>query len=356
MSLGDNGQSKYLQLQLIKLENGKGYHCLLLLGPKQRRLPLPFTRRLLLLGPKQRRLSGVSASVFHGSKGSPLRPCQFSPKSTLTAKRGSIVVPTVQKGCRVLRRAELAGAFVLMMAGVPSLECVETGEYPRLRPLLGTKEIDSVVENTRHEPLNDSNNSSHLIIKRQINSAATDRLETRAGESSSAAVHEKAPLVKSLLLVGPSGVGKKMLVHAICTETGANLFNLSSSNIAGKYPGKNGLQMMLHAVFKQIPYSWDMVFTPGFKWKACLPSSSDLAVAEGCKRDLMIVLEVNGRKLECVTMPRQPQSTSQGSRAAKDGSWHFIWLLCRSTSPPALLWAHSQQPYGSTPSALAQVR
>ncbi|PNI70179.1 IQCA1 isoform 2 [Pan troglodytes] len=66
----------------------------------------------------------------------------------------------------------------------------------------------------------------------------------------SAAVHEKAPLVKSLLLAGPSGVGKKMLVHAICTETGANLFNLSCSNIAGKYPGKNGLQMMLHAVFK----------------------------------------------------------------------------------------------------------
>ncbi|XP_036029377.1 dynein regulatory complex protein 11 [Onychomys torridus] len=66
----------------------------------------------------------------------------------------------------------------------------------------------------------------------------------------SAEVHEKAPWVKSLLLVGPSGVGKKMLVHAICTETGANLFNLSASNIAGKYPGKNGLQMMLHLVFK----------------------------------------------------------------------------------------------------------
>ncbi|XP_075386246.1 dynein regulatory complex protein 11 [Tenrec ecaudatus] len=63
-------------------------------------------------------------------------------------------------------------------------------------------------------------------------------------------VHEKAPLVKSLLLAGPSGVGKKMLVHAICTETGANLFNLSAANIAGKYPGRNGLQMMLHVVFK----------------------------------------------------------------------------------------------------------
>ncbi|XP_058520250.1 dynein regulatory complex protein 11 [Ochotona princeps] len=66
----------------------------------------------------------------------------------------------------------------------------------------------------------------------------------------SASVHEKAPLVKSLLLAGPSGVGKKMLVHAICTETGANLFNLSPSNVAGKYPGKSGLQMLLHLVIK----------------------------------------------------------------------------------------------------------
>ncbi|KAL6053989.1 hypothetical protein STEG23_025801, partial [Scotinomys teguina] len=66
-------------------------------------------------------------------------------------------------------------------------------------------------------------------------------------------VHEKAPWVKSLLLAGPPGVGKKMLVHAICTETGSNLFNLSASNIAGKYPGKSGLQMMLHLVFKVTP-------------------------------------------------------------------------------------------------------
>ncbi|NXG93162.1 DRC11 protein, partial [Stercorarius parasiticus] len=63
-------------------------------------------------------------------------------------------------------------------------------------------------------------------------------------------VHEKAPVVKALLLAGPTGVGKKMLVHAICTEAGANLFDLSASNIAGKYPGKSGLQMMLHMVLK----------------------------------------------------------------------------------------------------------
>ncbi|NWV37728.1 DRC11 protein, partial [Grantiella picta] len=63
-------------------------------------------------------------------------------------------------------------------------------------------------------------------------------------------VHENAPLVKSLLLAGPSGVGKKMLVHAICTETGANLFHLTPSNIAGKYPGRKGMVMMFHMILK----------------------------------------------------------------------------------------------------------
>lgn len=63
-------------------------------------------------------------------------------------------------------------------------------------------------------------------------------------------VHEKAPLTKAILLVGPAGVGKKMLVNAICQETGATLFDLSPLNIAGKYPGKSGLTMMLHLVFK----------------------------------------------------------------------------------------------------------
>ncbi|NXY16600.1 DRC11 protein, partial [Atrichornis clamosus] len=63
-------------------------------------------------------------------------------------------------------------------------------------------------------------------------------------------VRENAPLVKSMLLAGPTGVGKKMLVHAICTETGANLFNLTPSNIVGKYPGKKGMVMMLHMILK----------------------------------------------------------------------------------------------------------
>lgn len=77
-------------------------------------------------------------------------------------------------------------------------------------------------------------------------------------------MRENAPLVKSLLLAGPSGVGKKMLVHAICSETGANLFNLTAANIAGKYPGKSGLKMMVHLVLKVLPAppSWRPFASP----------------------------------------------------------------------------------------------
>ncbi|CAK6434212.1 unnamed protein product [Pipistrellus nathusii] len=63
-------------------------------------------------------------------------------------------------------------------------------------------------------------------------------------------IHSMAPLIRSILLVGPSGVGKKMLVNAVCTETGANLFDLSPANLQGKYPGKAGVQMLVHMVFK----------------------------------------------------------------------------------------------------------
>ncbi|XP_040593044.1 IQ and AAA domain-containing protein 1-like isoform X2 [Mesocricetus auratus] len=74
-------------------------------------------------------------------------------------------------------------------------------------------------------------------------------------------IHSMAPHVRSILLVGPSGMGKKMLVHAVCTETGANLFDLSPGNVMGKYPGKNGAQMLVHIVFKVA-----RVFQPSVIW------------------------------------------------------------------------------------------
>ncbi|XP_026465095.1 IQ and AAA domain-containing protein 1-like [Ctenocephalides felis] len=63
-------------------------------------------------------------------------------------------------------------------------------------------------------------------------------------------IHQCAPLVKSILISGPQGSGKKMLVNAICTELGATLFDLTPGNIVGKYPGKTGLVMLMHLVNK----------------------------------------------------------------------------------------------------------
>lgn len=59
-----------------------------------------------------------------------------------------------------------------------------------------------------------------------------------------------APPIKSLLIAGPKGTGKKSLVHAVCTELGAVLFDLTPANIVGKYPGKTGLIMLTHLVSK----------------------------------------------------------------------------------------------------------
>lgn len=63
-------------------------------------------------------------------------------------------------------------------------------------------------------------------------------------------LHQAAVHMKSLLIAGPKGSGKNALVHAICNEAGAVLFDLTPANIVGKYPGKSGLTMLIHLVLK----------------------------------------------------------------------------------------------------------
>ncbi|XP_072753681.1 IQ and AAA domain-containing protein 1-like isoform X2 [Anoplolepis gracilipes] len=63
-------------------------------------------------------------------------------------------------------------------------------------------------------------------------------------------LREFTPLVRSVLIAGPHGSGKKLLVNAICTELGATFFDITPANIAGKYPGKSGLIMLVHLISK----------------------------------------------------------------------------------------------------------
>jgi SpoVK/Ycf46/Vps4 family AAA+-type ATPase len=63
-------------------------------------------------------------------------------------------------------------------------------------------------------------------------------------------IRNYAPCIKSILICGPKGTGKRSLAYAVATEAGAVVFDLSPANLVGKYPGKTGLIMLLHLVQK----------------------------------------------------------------------------------------------------------
>jgi IQ and AAA domain-containing protein len=66
----------------------------------------------------------------------------------------------------------------------------------------------------------------------------------------SSLIRTYGPCIKSILIAGPKGTGKRSLVQSVATETGAVMFDLSPANLVGKYPGKTGLIMLMHLVQK----------------------------------------------------------------------------------------------------------
>ncbi|KAK6617196.1 hypothetical protein RUM44_005527 [Polyplax serrata] len=66
----------------------------------------------------------------------------------------------------------------------------------------------------------------------------------------SSIVHQMAPLVKSVCLIGSENSGKEFLGRIICSETSAVMFDLTPANLVGKYPGKGGLKMLEHLIEK----------------------------------------------------------------------------------------------------------
>ncbi|XP_005106717.3 dynein regulatory complex protein 11 [Aplysia californica] len=118
-------------------------------------------------------------------------------------------------------------------------EIIIPSQHIRINDFLGEHfYVGCTMENEGLEPL-----PSLAVVRRLITELALIPL-------GSAAVHERAPLNRSMLIAGLRETGKKMLVHSICYEVGANLFNLTPSNLAGKYEGKKGQQMLMHMIMK----------------------------------------------------------------------------------------------------------
>ncbi|CAM9608749.1 unnamed protein product, partial [Sphacelaria rigidula] len=56
--------------------------------------------------------------------------------------------------------------------------------------------------------------------------------------------------LKAVMLYGPGGAGKTMLVEIIASELGALVINLSPSRLKGLFPGKTGPVKALHMAFQ----------------------------------------------------------------------------------------------------------
>jgi ATP-dependent 26S proteasome regulatory subunit len=56
-------------------------------------------------------------------------------------------------------------------------------------------------------------------------------------------------VVKSIMIYGPTGAGKTLLVEAVANELGALLIHLTPDKLKGKFTGKQGPTKLAHMVF-----------------------------------------------------------------------------------------------------------
>jgi len=154
-----------------------------------------------------------------------------------------------------------------------------------------------------------------------------------------------------VLLVGSHGAGKKMLVNAVATETGANLFNLTPSNTEGKYPGKKAYEMV-HTVLKvakALPPSvvWidnaESVFTSGKKkgggeppnrilkhLTACLNPKKGPALLE--PEDRVIIIGTSSQPYNC--------EKAKDFNAFKDFFSKILMMPLPDYPSRQMLWTH----------------
>jgi MoxR-like ATPase len=95
----------------------------------------------------------------------------------------------------------------------------------------------------------------------QIRSAVTEYAVLPLGSTTVKAKLESCN-VKTMMLYGPAGAGKTMMVEAVAHELGALLVNISPSKLIGQFPGKTGPAKLLHLIYKVASENPE-VFGPG---------------------------------------------------------------------------------------------
>lgn len=133
-------------------------------------------------------------------------------------------------------------------------------------------------------------------------------------------VLKEFPAVKTLLLAGPSGVGKKMLVHAVCNETGAHLFHLSPAHLSTRYPSRGGAAYLLHLIFKASLVDKSVL---------SLNVSESVHWFVSCCSDCVCIIIVSICSLIGVVSPVRWQVScshlSSGLKTQKNGSTGKLW-------------------------------
>jgi len=164
-------------------------------------------------------------------------------KAKKPKKPGKKKPPKVKKWCPAV------GMITNREDCVPDL--VEQGILKKVKPChledfwgeyhyLGA--MNRVIGEARYCPAPSAQMIRSLIVEHCVLPLAATDIRQKAPESLTA---------KSLLLYGPKGSGKSMLVRAIATETGATFFDLSPAVIEGKstQPAKTASALLVYKVF-----------------------------------------------------------------------------------------------------------
>lgn len=163
-------------------------------------------------------------------------------------------------------------------------------------------------------------------------------------------VRNYAPCVRSVLLTGPRGSGKRLLVHAICTEAGATLFDLTPQNLAGKYPGKSGLLMLMHLVAKVSRLLQPSVIFMGEAERPFMKKvpKTDRSDPKRLKKDLPKLIKNLGPEDRIIFIGTSSCPWDADQKLLQQTYNHFIYIPRPDYGTLSFAWRHLLSQYNQT--------